>query len=248
MKDPLNQMLQLYQVPHPKENEIVRTILSGQRELEKAVRARTPLRRLVGDQLRYVSPLLWATQLLAIVLTVFLSARLTGHDSEVQQIFFTVTPLLTLCAVPELIKSVAYDMAEVENVCRNSVPRILLARLLIVGGMNVVAISAVAATISVRSGLPFRQIILYGLVPFNAITGLNLVIADCYKVRSSFAAIAVSLCTAVLVRGVITATFVEQLGRPAWFILCCVTAAFMLGELYRFMRTQAGKERSIQWN
>ena len=241
-------MLSQYKVPQAKENDISNTVLMGQNEINRLVRNKTPLMDLVIDQLRYISPLLWVTQFFAILLTVILSANLEDPYLEVQQILFAITPLLALFAVPELIKSAVYGMSELENVCKNSASKVLIARLLGIGCINLVAITVVTVTISVRYGLPFTQTILYGLVAFNIVNGINLFVFDLFKVRSSFMAMAVSLCAVVIMKIITELSFFAAISEMTWSILFWSTAVLLLAELCRFMRSMAIKEEYIQWN
>ncbi|OCN03430.1 hypothetical protein A7X67_11130 [Clostridium sp. W14A] len=247
-KDYLKGILEHYETPQAKEYDISNTILMGQNELNRLVRSKTPLMELILDQLKYISPLLWASQLLAIILIVILSANLKNPYIEVRQILFEITPLLSLFAVPELIKSAVYGMSELENTCKNSASKVLTARLIVIGGVNLMVITIMTATMSNQYDLPFLHVIIYGLIPFNIVNGLNLVIFDLFKVRSSFIAIAVSLGSAVIVNASIYFRSFYAISEIAWIILFWSTAVLLLIEIYRFLHTMANKEEYIQWS
>ncbi len=247
----IKQMLKHYEVPHAKESDISNTILMGQNELNRLVHNKTPLMELILNQLKYISPLLWATQLLAIILIVILSANLENPYFEVRQILFEIMPLLTIFAVPELIKSAIYGMSELENTCKNSASKVLTARLIVIGCVNLMVITLVTATISNQYDLSFIHVIIYGLIPFNIVNGLNLLAFDLFKVRSSFTAIAISLCSAVAVNAVTYLGFFYTISEITWIILFWSTAVLLLAELYRFMHSMANmtnKEEYMQWN
>lgn len=241
-------MLSQYTVSPARESDISQTVLMGQNELDRLRRSKTPLMSLVLEQLKFISPLLWATQLLVILLMVILSVNLKDPYLEVRQILFTITPLLAFFTAPELIKSVIYDMSELENVCKNSASKVLMARLIVIGCISLVAITIVTSIVSARYGMPFTQIILYGLVPFNVVNGLNLLIFDLFKVRSSFIAMAVSLCSVVMIKIITGLSFFAAISEIAWSILFWSTALWLLAELCRFMRSQTEREECLQWN
>ena len=246
--DSLNKILSLYTVSPARKRDISRTVLSGQNELNRLRRSKTPLIRLILEQLKYISPLLWAAQLLAILLLAMLSVNLKNPDLEVRQILFALTPLLAFFAAPELIKSVIYDMSELENVCKNSASKVLMARLIVIGCASLVAITIVTGIASVRYGMPLTRVILYGLVPFNVVNGLNLLIFDLFKVRSSFIAMAVSLCSVVMMNIIAELSFFAVISGIAWSVLFWSTALLLLAALCRFMRTQTEREEYLQWN
>ena len=247
-KDSLIKILPDFTVSPAKENDIAQTVLMGQNELNKLTRNKTPFMDLFAQQLKYISPLLWVTQLLAILLMVVLSVNLKEPYSEVPEIIFTITPLLAFFAAPELIKSVIFDMSELEKVCKNSAPKILMARLMVISCINLAAITITTSIVSARYGMPFTQIILYGLVPFNIVNGLNLLIFDLFKVRSSFIAKAVSLCSVVIMKIISELSFFTAINDIAWIILFWISALLLLTELFRFMRIQIEKEEYLQWN
>lgn len=247
-KDCLKRILEHYETPQAKEHDISNTILMGQNELNRMAHSKTPLMELILDQLKYISPLLWATQFLAIILIVILSANLKNPYIEVRQLLFEITPLLAFFAVPELIKSAVYGMSELENACKNSASKVLTARLIVIGCVNLIVITIMTATISNQYNLPFVHVIIYGLIPFNIVNGLNLVIFDLFKVRSSFVAIAVSLGSAVVVNAATYFRFFYMTSEITWIILFWSTTALLLIEIYRFMNSIANKEEYLQWS
>ncbi|WP_294853423.1 hypothetical protein [uncultured Oscillibacter sp.] len=247
-KDFIKKMLEQYEVPQAKERDISNAIQMGQHELYKLVCNKTPFKYLITDQLKYISPLLWATQLLAIILIAVLFVNLESPYLEVKKIIFEITPLLSIFAVPELIKSAIYGMSELENVCKNSASKALTARLLVIGCINLVAITIITAFVSVRYALPFSQIILYSLVPFNIINSINLIVFELFKVRSSFIAITVSLCMVIIMKIITDLSFFTTISEMTWGVLFWITTALLIADLCRFMRSMENKEEYIQWN
>lgn len=247
-KNSIQQMLEQYKVPQAKERDISNTIRTGQNELNRLVPSKTPLIYIVKDQIRYISPLLWTTQLLAIILMAILSINIENPYVEIRKIVFEITPLLSLLAVPELIKSAIYGMSELENICKNSASKVFTARLIAIGCINLAALTIITASVSMRYGFPFSQIILYGLVPFNIVNCINLLVFDLFKVRSSFIAITVSLCMVIIMKIITDLSFFIDVSEMMWSILFLVTAALLFAELCWFMRSIVNKEEYIQWN
>lgn len=241
-------MLEQYKVPRARERDISNTVRIGQEELNRLIPGKTPLICIVRDQIRYLSPLLWMTQLLAIILMAVLSAGIENPYAEIRKIVFEITPLLSLLAVPELIKSAAYGMSELENVCKNSAPKVFTARLIVIGCANLAAITIITASVSVRYGFPFSQVILYGLVPFNTVNDINLLVFDRFRVRSPFIAITVSLCMMLIMKTITDLSFFAGISEMMWSVLFWVTAALLFAELCRLMRSTVNQEEYIQWN
>ena len=248
-RDDFSEMLDQYHVSPGKESDISMTILLGQEILSRMVRSKTPFSILLREQARYISPCLWATQLAAIIVAILLSANLTGTHFEIQKILFGVTPVLAFFAVPELLKSVVYGMSELEGTCKNSAAKILAARLFIIGSTNLVAITIIITSISIRHSMPFTQAVIYGLVPFNIVNGVNLLIFHLAEIRSTTVASSISLCLIALMRLMTELSFFAAMSQTMWVVLFVASTAFLLAELYGFIHSIAGKkEVVIQWS
>ena len=247
-RDNLNEMLNQYQVPPGKESDISMTILLGQEMMSSMVHSKTPFSILLKNQARYISPYLWGTQIVAIIVTILLFANLTVPHFEIQKILFSVTPILAFFAVPELVKSAVYGMTELEGTCKNSVSKVLVARLFILGSINLVVITMIIAFVSIKYSMPFTQTVLYGLVPFNIVNGINLLVFHFAKIRSFAVSSGISLCLIVLMNLITELSFFVAISQTMWIILFVVTTAFLLAELYYFMHSITNKEVLIQWN
>lgn len=243
-----NEMLNKYQVTPSKESDISKTVLLGQEMMSRMVRPKTPFSILLKNQARYISSYLWITQIVAIIVTILLSSNLTEPHLEIQRILFSITPILGFFAVPELLKSAIYGMSELEDICKNSVSKILTARLFIIGSINLVAITTIIAFVSIQHSMPFIQTIIYGLVPFNIVNGINLLIFHFLKIRSLAVSSSISLCLIALMKLITEFSFFTAISQRMWIILFVASTVFLLAELYNFMYSITNKEVFIQWN
>ncbi|AKL96499.1 hypothetical protein CACET_c30550 [Clostridium aceticum] len=247
-RDGFKAMLHQYHVPQGKEEDISRTILAGQKVMEGIIPSKTAFHVLLRDQVRYISPYLWMTQLIGLIMMMVLSINLIDPHFEIQRILFIITPILAFFAVPELIKSMVYGMSELENTCKNSIAKILVARLFIIGSINLVALTIMITFLSVQYRIPFTQVLIYGLVPFNIVNGIHLLVFHFVKIRSSVTSISISLCLFALMRILTDLSFFAAITETLWMMLFMVTTAFFLAELYYFMKHITKKEAFIQWN
>lgn len=248
-RDDFSEMLDQYHVSPGRESDISMAILLGRDMMSRMVRSKTPFSVLLREQARYISPCLWVTQLATIIVAILLSASLTGTHFEIQKILFGVTPVLAFFAVPELLKSIVYGMSELEGTCKNSAAKILAARLFIIGSTNLVAITIIITSISIRHSMPLTQAVIYGLVPFNIVNGVNLLIFHWAKVRSSAVASSISLCLIVLMKLMTELSFFAAISQTMWLILFVASTAFLLAELYSFVYSITSKKGVvIQWS
>lgn len=247
-RDGFKEILQQYHVPNGKERDIAKTILLGQKTMDRMVPSKTAFTVLLRDQLKYISPYLWLTQLIAIIMTMMLSINLIDPYLEIQRILFTLTPVLAFFAVPELMKSIVCGMSELENTCKNSTTKIFVARLFIIGSVSLVALSLMITFLSVQYRVPFTQVVLYGLVPFNIVNGIHLLVFHFLKVRSSAASISISLCLVALMKMLTELSFFIVITETVWIILFIITTTLFLVELYYIMKDITNREVFVQWN
>lgn len=247
-RDRFKEMLHQYHVPYGAEEDIARTILEGQKVMTGIVSSKTAFSVLLKEQAKYISPFLWMTQLIAITLTILLSIHLIDPYLEIQRILFTLTPILAFFAVPELVKNMVCGMSELEDTCKNNVSKILVARLFIIGSVNLVALTIMITFLSIQHQIPFTQVVLYGLVPFNIVNGIHLLVFHFIKIRSSVASISVSLALVALMKMLTELSFFIAISETMWMILFVVSTAFFLAELYHFIKDITSKEVLIQWN
>ncbi|MDR0813156.1 MAG: hypothetical protein LBO63_04030 [Oscillospiraceae bacterium] len=232
----------------PDENRIEQIITEGQRYMDSHVPQRTPRLVLLVQQLRYISPLLWVTQLLALVLLVInVSTRAVGVAAA-REILFAAAPLISLFAVPELFKDICRDMSELENVCKNSGSRILTMRLIIVGGINISVLTLLTAVVSGSWGVSFAALILYALVPFNCLCILNLLAFRLFRIRSRSGAAALSVLSAAAVLYLPAQTGVlAKISERLWGGIFIATLLILIWQVLRILRA-AKSQGVLLWN
>ncbi|WP_350343135.1 hypothetical protein PRVXT_002415 [Proteinivorax tanatarense] len=242
------ELLQQYRVPQGKRKDILRTIQLGQKDMKKIVPTKTPINVLVKEQLGYISPYLWLTQITFIIMLTLSTINVTEPNVDLQRMLFTLTPMLAFFAGPELIKGAIYGMGELEEVCKNNMAKLIAARLFIIGSVNLLVLSLMVTYLSVQYSIPFTQLIIYGLVPFNIITGIHLLIFHLLKIRSSVIYLSISLCLIVLMKLITELSFFLVVTEAMWIILFVLSSAFMLGELFYCLKLLKKKEVQLQWN
>ncbi|NLB43347.1 MAG: hypothetical protein GX815_14060 [Clostridiales bacterium] len=246
-RDQFKDLLQRYHVSDGKEEDIVRTIQIGQNVVGRMIPSNIAFSVLLKCQAKYISPYLWVTQFITIVMTIVLTINLINPYIEIPRILFTLSPILAFFAVPELIKSMIYDMAELEHTCKYSMPKILVARLLIIGGVNIVALTIMIAFLSIQYQMPFIQLILYGLVPINIVNGINLLVLTFLNIRSTIKLTGISFCLVALMMMFTELRIFVAITETMWIIISIVSTIFLLAELYYFIKNVT-REVLIQWN
>lgn len=247
-RDRFKELLLRYHVSEGNEKDIAETIQQGQKIMERTIPSNRSFSELLKDQARYISVYLVVTQFIAIVMTIIFTLNIISPYAEIPRILFTLSPILAFVAVPELIKSMIYGMSELEHACKYSISKILVARLFIIGGFNIVALTIMITFLSVQYQMPFIQLILYGLVPLNIINGLNLLFLNILNIRSSVTLVSISLCLVVLMKMFAELSIFIAITESMWIVILIVSTIFLLAQLYYFIQNVDRREVFIQWN
>jgi hypothetical protein len=187
--------------PKASEDSIRKVVALGQRYMDGHVPRRTPFSRLFVRQFRYISPVLWATQLIVLAALLSVAFLLQGADDApraAEDIVLIFAPLTALYAVPELYKDVFCDMSELEFSCKNSGSKILMIRLVIIGLINLSVLLISTSVLACRWDLSFPALMATALVPYNCANIINLAILRIFGIRTRSGALCLSLVAAVL--------------------------------------------------
>jgi len=233
-----------YKIASPRDEDRLKTIELAQAALERRKSVGTPLSSLFTTQAKYMSKFLWVTQILAIIFTVMTSDGFSTIN-EIQGLIFTVVPILTFYAVPEVMKAKIYGMSEVEAVCKNSPAKIMIIKLIIIGTVNIGAILAITLFLSSKFDVRFIELLVYGLIPFNIMNIMNLLVLDVLKLKSPFAFLSTSLVTTLLLH--LTRIYFD-IAQHVWNGLFFVSAILLIFELYRLVITMRERQELLIWN
>ena len=233
-----------YKVTLPRDEDRLKTIELAQAALYHRKNVRTPLSSLFITQAKYISKFLWVTQILAIILTVMTSDGFSTI-SEIQGLIFTVVPILTFYVVPEVMKAKIYGMSEVEVVCKNTLAKIMIIKLIIIGTVNIGAILAITLFLSSRFDMRFIELLVYGLIPFNIMNFMNLLVLDILKLKSPFVFLSTSLVTTLLLQ--LTKIYFD-IAQQVWNGLFFISVILLVFELYRLVINMRERQELLIWN
>ena len=186
-------------IPIPKDSKIQQTIRLGQDYIDRNIPQKTPQFYLFIEQIKYLSPVLWAAQFIALLVIVAVSVNRELNLHEAQKILLQIAPLTALFAVPELFKDILFGMSELEKSCKNSSSRVLLMRIIGMGCINLFALSVCAGIFTASLSQNFFTLILYVLVPYNCVNIINLLFISLFRIKGRGAALAVSLLSSAIV-------------------------------------------------
>lgn len=234
-------LLSEYVIASPRDEDKQKTIELVTAALEHRKNVRTPLSSLFATQLMHISKPLWATQIGALILAVLLSDAFSAIH-EMQVLLFTAVSILSFYAVPELMRARIYGMSEVEAVCKNSPAKILIIKLILIGIVNIGVILTLTLFLSRKFEVRFIELLVYGLVPFNIMNFINLLLLNIFKMKSPFAFLSASLVTALFLN---IGKFYLDIAQNVWNGLFILSFILLVFELYRLI--MAMREGRSSW-
>ena len=147
-------------------------LLEEQMKSDLIPEERTNFLQFLSDVMRHTGWRLWVTQgiLLLLVCTGIFSVP------ESPQVIPVFMPLFVLACLPSFYQSTAFGMREMEAVTRASSAQIILAKLVLAGGSEIICLTVICwfAALTVEYPVTLIQLILYVAVPLLACLILTL--------------------------------------------------------------------------
>ena len=191
-----------YKVDEPSADAIARCIDSATYRLaDQSIRSYSLWRALLV-QIRYISPLFWAMQAAAIALLILLGI---GANPQYRMMLAAFGPALMAISAPELAKSHAHGMWELESSAVYSLPRLTSIRLFIVGSIDLIALGCVSFALRGRLNLhPVDQLFLTA-APFLLGSLVNFAVLD--RMRGQLGSAICAACALLI--GIVAAALTD---------------------------------------
>lgn len=147
----------------------------------------------ICGQIRFVRPSLWVVQLLFWLVVSVSMYRLQANGMQEYRLYSViamVTPVLFVFQIEQFAKIYQQSMLEIELTTRFSLKKLLLARLLIFGTVDLFVLMGWSVFLHVGLETDLWRVGLYSLVPFNLmVAGLFLLLRLENRVHYSYMAI-----------------------------------------------------------
>lgn len=170
-------------------------------------------------------------------------------------LFSSVAPMIAFVGFPEMLKSYSHNMEEIEACTRFSMRRLIGARMLILGLIDLCSLTVILAASAVSHGTLILRMILYMFVPFNLTCSSCLTVIDHIKSKNGG-----YFCAAVCFLGIIIfckLSFFKEFYEPAamgiWVIMFIISVVYLVIEIIRTFRSidsfYSSKEEtlSVKW-
>ena len=234
------EILGAYTVVPADETDIQKTVLAGKRLLMKNPVQELRWYRRIVNQFKYISPLLWFSQLLAIGLCMLLISQI-GSDTDLTAILSAISFIVALLGVvgfPEVCKSFSYQMWELEQSCKYNLRQIVTIKLSIIGTSDLIIILMITLLTSIQTNLPIWEMAVYLFVPFNLACIVSYFVTDLVRNKNSvFPFFPVGFGIAFLLLLCINRfSLYQSISILIWLILCLGTFIILTWQTAQFIK------------
>lgn len=254
----MRDLLQQYSVPPYDPEKMQQTIrLARQAYHDRLLSKRIGFWEFIRMQVRFIGRWVWLAQTslvfgFFILLTVY---HLGQTDLQDTLLFFSAaSPLIAFVGFPELLKSYAHEMDEIESCCRFSMRKLMGARMLILGLADLFCLTVILVISSIHSHAPILQFLLYLFVPFNlTCCGCLTVLSHVKSKQGGYYCGAICiLCMAVFGGLSFFKKYYEAASTGIWavmFILTCIYIVVEIVQTFRSFNHFSSKEEtaSVSW-
>ncbi|WP_438349756.1 hypothetical protein ACP8HI_03510 [Paenibacillus sp. FA6] len=254
MKDKrIKNTLRNYAIPEISDSLIDDTVRLAKGEFERiGIKYKMSFREILVGQIKYISPYLWVIQatLLLIVSGFLLISNST--QNVYQSVIATLSvssPIIALVVIPELAKSFNHHVWEMEATCKFNLQKLIAIRLMIIGTLDLFAITIMVIITSAFYELSLINVILYILVPFNLASSIYLTILRRIRGNSAtiicltagiFMALGVGILAVYSELFTLTSTFI-------WITLFIISTAVLAYEIMNMFKSFQEGEK-LEWN
>lgn len=235
--------LQQFSVPPYDRDKMQETIhLAKQAYKERLLSKRIGFWAFIEMQIRFIGHWVWLSQAVLLFVALFFLGRFRTNTADMQSVFLLVSsfaPMVAFVGFPEMMKSYAHNMEEIEACTRFSMRKLMGARMLILALAALCSLTIIlAASVTGDASLILRMI-LYLFVPFNLTCCACMTVFD--HVKSTYAGYYCgAICVAFMVifcRLPWTAHYYEIAATGAWIILFLISIVYLAIEIVRVFQS-----------
>lgn len=207
---------------------------------------RTGLRSFLYLQAGYIRKRVWIASVLLFA-AVLSALWLTEVPFRAAALCSALLPLLSLFTMSELSRSLFYNMAELEMSCKYSLSRIVLARMGLLGILQLVCFLGLFLLLAGRTGFSIWQLGLYLLLPMLAETFLTMFLLNRLRTKDtvlSCAAVCAGLSFLQLLGGLEYPAFMPD----RFLLLRLILSACLILGLVRESIKLIKRTEDLTWN
>lgn len=233
-------ILETYTVAPADETNIQKTVLAGKQLLMKSTVQELRWYKRIISQFKYISPLLWFSQLFVIGLCMLLISHI-GSDTDMTATLSAISFIVALLGVvgfPEICKSFSYQMWELEQSCKYNLRQLVAIKLTIIGTLDLLIILAITFFTCLQTELPMWEMALYLFVPFNLACIVSFFVTTLARNKNTVlpifpAGFGVAFLMLLCINRF---SLYQSISIPLWLILCLCTFTILIWKAAQFIK------------
>lgn len=233
-------ILETYTVAPADETNIQKTVLAGKQLLMKSTVQELRWYKRIINQFKYISPLLWFSQLFVIGLCMLLISHI-GSDTDMTATLSAISFIVALLGVvgfPEICKSFSYQMWELEQSCKYNLRQLIAIKLTIIGTLDLLIILAITFFTCLQTELPMWEMALYLFVPFNLACIASFFVTTRARNKNTVlpifpAGFGVAFLMLLCINRF---SLYQSISIPLWLILCLCTFTILIWKTTQFIK------------
>ena len=200
------------------------------------------------SQIRYIRKRVWIATLLAVVpALIVIWPQMTENALGFVWAVSSLFPFIALVGITEIARSVSHNMAELEICCKYSFSSVVVARLGILGCVNVIVFAVIITSFRVAGNVDVLRAGAYLLVPFLLTCSLSLFVFNRLQSRDSIYICGGISCGVSILNAFISNSYrivLESEHTVFWIIAFIMLLICTVREMIKLIR----RTEEYQWN
>jgi hypothetical protein len=189
-------------------------------------------------QMRFIGRWVWLLQAALLLVFLYLLSRYRFEKIDMQPVFLlfsSIAPLVAFIGFPEILKSYAHNMEEIETCTRFSMRKLMGARMLILGLTDLCSLTIMLAVSTAGNASLIVRMILYLFVPFNLTCCACMTVLDHVRNRYAgyYCGAACVICTLLFSKLSFEKHYYETAVTGAWIVLFAISIVYLTIEIVR---------------
>jgi hypothetical protein len=235
--------LKQFSVPEYEPDKMKETIyLARKAYRERLLSKRIGFWEFITMQVRFIGRWVWLAQAALLMGFLFLLNRSHFGRLDMQPVLLLlslIAPLIAFVGFPEILKSYAHGMEEIEACTRFSMRKLMGARMLILGLADLCSLTIILAASAAGNASLILRMILYLFVPFNMTCCACLTVLDHVKSRYDGYYCGV-VCVAFVMffsKLSLVKKYYEAAATGAWIVFFYISIAYLAIEIVRIFQS-----------
>lgn len=196
----------------------------------------------IAMQVRYIGRWVWLAQAAFLLLFLFFFSSFHLGVADMQAVFLLLSlfaPVIAFIGFPEILKSSAHGMEEIEACTRFSMPKLMGARMLILGLADLCSLTILLAISAAGHGDIMLRMILYLLVPFNLTCCICMTVLGRVKsrYRGYYSGVLCAFCVVLFYRLSLLENYYETAATGVWVIMLILSLLYLAFAIVRVFKS-----------